>query len=634
MQTQEILNLLRNVKATGQNKWQASCPCSNRHQNGDEHRSLSIGIGDNGGTVLYCHTGCQTAEICEALGISERDLFADAGETHQTAAQTATQAAISYYTQKKGLKYVATYNYCYGSYRDGMAKLKFIDKDGNKTFRWVHDNPAAPGRFCTGQDGCKHRLFVAGDINKDTVIITEGEKDAETAHRVLNFTAASAENGATKGDAAGGKWRQEYNEQLKGKTVFILHDNDEAGRKFARIEAAKINKVAAAVYIFDIAQVWKDCPEKGDISDMAAALGDEKTFDLISDLSDITKPLPKTKEEAEEQGLIIDPLTAFKDKIFSEAYRPYRTGLSFFDDLLGGGVVQQSLILLMAAPGVGKTSLCLQLSEEMAARQQDVIYFNLEMSREQMLAKAISYWMAKKRQPLKTTLQILQGYKLEQVDRQQVGTAIEEYRRTTYPYIKYNPDDIGNGLEQILEYLGEVGAAAKLAGRQAPAVIVDYLHLLSSNKKTEIQELIKQAVFGLKDYAKTYNTFVIAIIAANRDSNKNGRLTINSGRDSSNLEYTGDYVLGLNYYDIEQGKKSADNPEEMAELQGEKYRRLLLRVLKGRLSAPGKSSNIYFDAAHNIFYGDGDWMPADAAAERVPFDGTPTAGRKKNAPTI
>ena len=625
METREILSRLQNVKQTGADKWQASCPCSSRHQNGDEHQSLSISIGSSGKTLLYCHTGCHVPEICEAIGITTKDLFPDSPETYQTA----TQAAVDYYTQKKGLRYVEAYNYCYGSFRDGMTKIRFLDAAGEKDFRWIHENPAKPGGWKAGQDGCRHRLFVSGNINEDIIIITEGEKDAITAHRIMNITAASAENGATKGNAAGAKWRQEYNEQLKGKTVYILHDNDDAGRNFARIEADSIKQVAAAVYILDIAAIWTDCPEKGDISDMAAALGDEKCYEILIDLTAEAKPIPKDREEAAEQGLIQDPLTAFLEKIQSEAYRPRQTGLAFFDDLLGGGIVQQSLIMLMAAPGVGKTTLCQQIAEEMAARQQAVIYFNLEMSREQMLAKAISYRLAKKRQQYKTTLQILQGYNWQQDERQQITAAVEEYRRTAYPYIKYNPDDIGNGLEQILEYLEQVGAAARTEGKQAPAVILDYLHLLGSREKADIQELIKRAVFGLKHYAKEYNTFVIAIIAANRDSNKNGRLTINSGRDSSNLEYTGDYVLGLNYYDIEKGEKNADNPEEMAELQGENYRRLLLRVLKGRLSAPGKSSNIYFDAAHNIFYGANDWIPADAT--RTPFKDETAADKKKDS---
>lgn len=55
------------------------------------------------------------------------------------------------------------------------------------------------------------------------MIIVEGEKDSDTMAG-LGFTATTCPMGA-------GKWREHYNEHLKGKRVFILPDNDAMGRK-------------------------------------------------------------------------------------------------------------------------------------------------------------------------------------------------------------------------------------------------------------------------------------------------------------------------------------------------------------------------------------------------------------------
>ena len=121
----------------------------------------------------------------------------------------------------------------------------------------------------------------------------------------------------------------------------------------------------------------------------------------------------------------------------------------------------------------------------------------------------------------------------------------------------------------------------------------------------------------LKQYAIDYDTFVIGIVATNRTSNTAGKITMESGRDSSNLEYTADYQLSLNYYDIDNGTVSPTDINKISELQREKWRKMIIRVLKGRFCTPGRSANVYFNAANNIFYGANDWLPADP--DRVPF---------------
>lgn len=614
---QEILSHFQNVKQRGEGIYQASCPLGYKHTNGDQHQSLSITFKD-GKLLMYCN-GCSSSfeEMLEAAGLRQQG--------NGKAYQERRQDFIAWYAKQNSLQFVEEYNYCYGKYRDGLAKLRFKDTKGEKTFRWIQDDPNKKSGFSMSHNGCPNRLYTVGNLkDSEIVAITEGEKDAITAYKLLHmskFAAASPENGATKGEAKK-KWLPVYNEQLQGKDVYIFQDNDEAGKHFARIAAHEANKTANRVYIIDIAEGWKDCPEKGDITDLYEALGEEQAYSVILDLLENPEPLPKDGEEQET-----DPLQDFFAKIQGEAYRPYQTGLQWYDNLLGGGIVQQSLITLMAAPAAGKTTLCQQIAEEMASRGNDVLYFNLEMSKEQMYAKALSYWLAKKKRKFYTTLQILQGYKWDDAAKADISAAMVEYRGNSYPHITYNPDGMDGTIEGILEYLNEVGESCKVQGKQAPAVVMDYLHLLGSRERIDLQEIIKKTVFGLKRYAKDYNTFVIAISASNRESNKKGRLSLGSGRDSSNLEYTADYTLSLNYYEIEQGDKDADNPADMDELQAEKYRRMVLRVLKGRLSQAGKTAEIYFDAAHNIFYGDGDWLPADAGIS--PFE--KTAAKKKGS---
>lgn len=297
-----------------------------------------------------------------------------------------------------------------------------------------------------------------------------------------------------------------------------------------------------------------------------------------------------------------DDLDRFLDTVQTEAYKPHATGLNFIDALLSGGIVSQSLLLLTAAPGAGKTTLAQQLAETIAKNREPVIYFNFEMSKEQMLAKAISARYYQGNGGDKSTLDILQGYNWTDPERTEIEAIIKEYRRDSYPYIKYNPDGINADLDNVLNYLNEHAYYERQAGRKAPAVIIDYLHLLTTHENIEDAELLKRAVTGLKKYAIENNTFVIAIIAANRDSTKAGKLTLASGRDSSNLEYTADYEISLNYEDIDNGTVNPQNQADIERLQAEHPRRMILRALKTRLAEIPKAQHVAFDAKHNIFY--------------------------------
>ena len=298
-----------------------------------------------------------------------------------------------------------------------------------------------------------------------------------------------------------------------------------------------------------------------------------------------------------------DDLELFLEKIQTEAYKPFKTGLTFFDNLLGGGIIQQSIMLLLAAPGTGKTTLAQQLAETMARNKKPVLYLNFEMSREQMLAKAIRAKLFREGETQKSALGILQGYNWSDAERDEIRRAIEDYRQNSYPYIRYNPASISSDLTEMLEKLNHLGERAKAEGMDAPAVVVDYLHLVTSKEKLDTQELIKQTVLGLKNYAVKYNTFVIGIVATNRSSNSKGKITMESGRDSSNLEYTADYQISLNYHAVDQGIIKPEETDKIADLQKQPRKKMILRVLKNRHGQPGGSSLIMFDSAHNTFYG-------------------------------
>ena len=64
------------------------------------------------------------------------------------------------------------------------------------------------------------------------------------------------------------------------------------------------------------------------------------------------------------------------------------TGIHEFDRVLGGGIVPGSLILLGGAPGIGKSTITLDVSMKAAARGARVLYVSGEESEAQTAMRA------------------------------------------------------------------------------------------------------------------------------------------------------------------------------------------------------------------------------------------------------
>jgi len=80
-------------------------------------------------------------------------------------------------------------------------------------------------------------------------------------------------------------------------------------------------------------------------------------------------------------GLIKDQAVDF-NQIKQEEYFKTKTGLNEVDRVLGGGVVFESLVLLGGQPGIGKSTLVLQIADKLA--DQAVFYVSGEESAQQV----------------------------------------------------------------------------------------------------------------------------------------------------------------------------------------------------------------------------------------------------------
>ena len=341
MDIHDILRRLQGVKGGG-GQWSARCPAHD-----DKRQSLSISQGKDGQVLLKCHAGCTVESITAALGIQVKDLF-----QHQEPPKERPQV-------------VATY-----TYPTGAQKLRYSDKH----FSWRH--PDSKGGWEYNRKGVPHSLYVAGDLS-GVAFVAEGEKDADNLHK-LGYDAVSGEDGAGPG-----KWRREYTERLKGRSVVIFQDNDQVGKDYAQETASALSKVCPEVKVLDLSGAWPEIPEHGDVSDLIAHFGPEKAVEMITALIDQTPqwtPAPDTKgRKAKAAASFGEDNTAF-------LWFPYLP--------IGDYTV------MMADGGTGKTVLCCGIAaavsrgkhlpgEEFDGEGQNVLMISAEDSGE-ILKKRLS----------------------------------------------------------------------------------------------------------------------------------------------------------------------------------------------------------------------------------------------------
>lgn len=346
----------------------------------------------------------------------------------------------------------------------------------------------------------------------------------------------------------------------------------------------------------------------------------------------------EVKEAPPKSG--VDFLDEFYNTVQTKVFKPIPTGIPSIDKVTGGGFMRKTLVTLGSAPGMGKTAIAQYILENMAKAGHDVLYFNLEMDRSQLYARSIARTAHIYRNNINydgslTAVDIMRGYEWNEERRRVVKYALDKYRETIAPHFIYNPgEDLEkNKLSHILEASEQEVKRLKALGRPAPLVCVDYLQIIEydmeeDGKKVDSVEGIKKTLVKLKSFAIENDTVVFLIVAHSRDANKKGKGTMESSRDTSNIEYSGDLMFTFSYTAVEDGEKYPRSwkRNENGELTYNKVtreyidtiientpedkplplvaRRKCLKITKSRMSSPGMKARFIFDGSHFSFEAD------------------------------
>lgn len=251
MTLQEIIPHFSNAKQTGSNQYAVNCPaCS------DTNRHLYIAQAE-GKILLDCKKGCSFNDIVQASGLKTADFFLPLPAKREW-----VKLREHIYTDTEG-KPIA-------------RKTVYDTGGGKKSAAWER---IENGRYIKSLDGLKVPPYHVHNLKEGkTVIIAEGEKDVETLER-MGFRASCSPHGA----GGRSKWKDEYNEHFRGKSVVILTDNDGAGRELGKATADSLCGIAESVRLIPSGSIYPPLKEKGDISDIAEAVGLDEAKRLLAE---------------------------------------------------------------------------------------------------------------------------------------------------------------------------------------------------------------------------------------------------------------------------------------------------------------------------------------------------------------
>ena len=175
-------------------------------------------------------------------------------------------------TQSNNTRQVAAYDYT----DESGALLYQVIRYEPKTFKQRRPNGKG---WKWGLGDVRRVLYKLPELLKaDSVFLVEGEKDADLLNK-MGIVATTNLGGAGKWPKLDSEWN--VGASLAGKSVYIIPDNDDEGRKHSEAVAAALHGKAKQAKIVSLPGLH----QKGDVSDFVKIHGHEKALSLLHELS-------------------------------------------------------------------------------------------------------------------------------------------------------------------------------------------------------------------------------------------------------------------------------------------------------------------------------------------------------------
>ncbi len=227
------------------------------------------------------------------------------------------------------------------------------------------------------------------------------------------------------------------------------------------------------------------------------------------------------------------------------------TGFARLDQALGGGLQPGRLMIVLGAPGKGKTTLANQIAEHVASACRPVVYVTMEDPAWALLAKTIA------RMGRLDYGAVLQG---RAAIRQAINATLAELAaRPSAQRLLYMEQPGRLSLAALQERAAEHFATFSTANGGGPGVLVlDYLQRaarasMPAGVQSELRLAVSALTDQLRDLARELDCTVLALGSQNRAGYGNGVSALASAKESGDIEYGVDVLAAIG----EDDKRSA-----------------------------------------------------------------------------
>ena len=219
------------------------------------------------------------------------------------------------------------------------------------------------------------------------------------------------------------------------------------------------------------------------------------------------------------------------------------------------------LYCLGAISSLGKTTLALQMADQIAMSGRWVIYISLEQTRFELVSKSIARGFFQKERfttfmnnkpsnlPIPSSIDIRRGHAMsawphefkDQLDRYM--TLIQQRMCIVHGAFSMTVDDIVKVIESTIGQIRRIDP-----GNDKPFIIIDYLQIVApipvNGRIPDAKTTIDNAVHVLKALQQQYGLTILAISSLNRQ-NYLTPIDFESFKESGGIEYTADVIWGL-----------------------------------------------------------------------------------------
>lgn len=223
-------------------------------------------------------------------------------------------------------------------------------------------------------------------------------------------------------------------------------------------------------------------------------------------------------------GITIKEISAMSlDDIFSKSSY-IKTNIEKLDEIIRG-LFNTQLIIIAARPGKGKSSLALQIAENI---KDNVLYFSLEMNRREMYARILSRYSE------------VESWKImaKKLNDDEMKRVMGAHSKIS-PGIKIKLFDKISDINLIINEIKRSARKGKLK-----ASFIDYLQLMKGSKGENQNLRIGNITGQLKNLAMELETPIVLLSQLSRGNEKESREPqLSDLRESGNIEQDADVVI-------------------------------------------------------------------------------------------